>query len=150
MGHWEREESLIEVLHDLDGLHDCRRTEDSETQGPRIIVRTGREQATYDVANLVSSAEFASILWLLFGLPKDAPGLRNPVGIAAFLFESLCVSGNQTRLRTSLLRWHPDTVLCLSLALVRDVVRELALASRVIERKPWLCAVTRRQVPANI
>ncbi|KAH8094762.1 hypothetical protein DFH11DRAFT_1053177 [Phellopilus nigrolimitatus] len=124
----EREEALIGekywvrqggFLRDADGRRDHKRTEEIR----RVVEREDAERrvrerwAAYESgwAKLVSSTEpvtFASIPWPLVDPPKNASDLHNPAGIAAFLFESLSVSGNKTtrkeRLRTSLLRWHPD------------------------------------------
>ena len=73
---------------------------------------------TYNWSSSISSAAdkpvvtFADMPWPLHTPPTSPDELRNPGKIAEFIFESLTLEGNKTtrreRLRSSLLRWHPD------------------------------------------
>lgn len=115
--HWIRQGG---ILRDANGRRDTRRTEEVR----KIVEREDREQLIVERwqayenrwAIILSSNDkliaFGDIPWPLILPPKDPEDLRNPSKIAEFLFESLTLEGNKTsrkeRLRTSLLRWHPD------------------------------------------
>ncbi|THH05605.1 hypothetical protein EW145_g4676 [Phellinidium pouzarii] len=136
--HWVRQGGF---LRDADGRRDERRTEEVR----RLVEQEDAERRirerweTYESVwtRIVSSNEpvvFANLPWPLINPPKSPLDLRNPTGIADFLFESLSLKGNTTtrrdRLRMSLLRWHPDK---LGAVLARVPVDDLNLVKDGID-----------------
>ncbi|OCB86477.1 hypothetical protein A7U60_g6370 [Sanghuangporus baumii] len=115
--HWVRSGG---VLTDINGRRDLKRTEEirrlveKEDAERRIIERWQSYERAW--LNIISSTDkpvtFADMPWPLLTPPKSPDELRNPTKIAEFLFESLTLEKNTTtrreRLRTALLRWHPD------------------------------------------
>lgn len=114
--HWVRQGGM---LRDANGRRDPRRTEEVR----RIVEQEDKEQkirdrwASYESAwaRLTSSNDsvtFATMPWPIATTPNDPTRLRDSAAVASFLFESLSLAGITTtrkdRLRTSLLRWHPD------------------------------------------
>lgn len=114
--HWVRQGGM---LRDSNGRMDYARTE----QVRKMVEREDRERAIVDRwanherawAQMLSSSTpltFADIPWPSQAKPTGPTELRDAAKIGAFLFESLDVEGNTTtrkeRLRSSLLRWHPD------------------------------------------
>lgn len=114
--HWVRQGGM---LRDASGRRDPKRTEEVR----QIVEKEDREQrirdrwSAYEGAwtRLTSSNDpitFACVSWPLAVPPKDPAQLRDSAAIANFLFESLGLPENtvsrKDRLRTSLLRWHPD------------------------------------------
>lgn len=107
------------VLRDAEGQRDYARTAEvrklvEEEDAQR---RALERWATYEAAwtKLNSSIEllsFGDIPWPLVNKPNDPVQLRDKNVIAQFLFETLHIPGvrssRKDRLRTSLLRWHPD------------------------------------------
>ncbi|EJD05620.1 uncharacterized protein FOMMEDRAFT_78190 [Fomitiporia mediterranea MF3/22] len=115
--HWVRHGG---ILRDANGRRDYKRTDEIR----KIVEREDKERRiierwrAYENAwiNILASADkalsFGDIPWPLASPPKSPDDLRDPTKIADFLFESLTIESNKTtrkeRLRTSLLRWHPD------------------------------------------
>lgn len=118
------------VLRDAEGRRDHARTAEvrklvEEEEAQR---RALERWATYEAAwtKLNSSIEllsFADIPWPLVNKPTDPMQLRDRNAVAQFLFETLHIPGvkssRKDRVRTSLLRWHPDKLGAL-LARVRE------------------------------
>ena len=114
--HWVRQGGM---LRDKDGRRDYARTEEvkklveREDRERAIVARwMNHEQAWTALLSSSTPLTFADIPWPLMDKPSDPSELRDVAKIGAFLFESLTVEGNATtrkeRLRSSLLRWHPD------------------------------------------
>ncbi|KAL5476703.1 hypothetical protein ACEPAI_2889 [Sanghuangporus weigelae] len=115
--HWVRSGG---VLADINGRRDLKRTAEirriveKEDAERRIIERWQSYERAW--SNIISSTDkpvtFVDMPWPLLTPPKSPDELRNPTKTAEFLFESLTLENNTTtrreRLRTALLRWHPD------------------------------------------
>ena len=107
------------VLRDSDGRRDHQRTaeikklvEEEEAQ-KRALARWNTYEETWRKINSSSdSITFQSMPWPLVEKPQTPNDLRDASAIAKFLFETLGIKGSSVtrkdRLRSSLLRWHPD------------------------------------------
>jgi hypothetical protein len=126
--HWVRQGGM---LRDANGKRDPQRTEEvrkiveKEDKERRIIERwLAYEQgwASLSVGH-VRELSFGSIPWPHVSPPRNASDLRDAQRIGEFLFESLGIMGNSTsrkeRIRSSLLRWHPDKLVSI-VARVKD------------------------------
>jgi len=107
------------VLRDAEGRRDYSRTAEvrklveEEAAQRRALERWAKYETAWTKLN--SSTEllsFGDIPWPLVSKPDDPTQLRDRDAIAQFLFETLHIRGvkssRKDRLRTSLLRWHPD------------------------------------------
>jgi len=107
------------VLRDAEGRRDYARTAEvrklveEEEARRRALERWATYQAAWTKLNSSTGLlSFGDIPWPLINKPNDPCQLRDKNAIAQFLYETLHIPGvkstRKDRLRTSLLRWHPD------------------------------------------
>ncbi|KLO11395.1 hypothetical protein SCHPADRAFT_474101 [Schizopora paradoxa] len=107
------------VLRDAEGRRDYARTAEVrklvevEDAQRRALSRWEAYETAWTKLNTSTELlSFGDIPWPLTSKPDNPGQLRDKTAIAQFLFETLHIPGvkssRKDRLRTSLLRWHPD------------------------------------------
>lgn len=124
----EREEAMLGekewvrsggILRDANGRRDHERTAEirkiveKEEAEKRALARWAAYECAWGKLNVSSEpVTFESMPWPLVQKPQTTNDLRDPSAIAQFLFETIGLDESavtrKERLRSSLLRWHPD------------------------------------------